>query len=70
MKTKSWAIAVTSKNENIADLTFTIPSLVKANVWGEWSKNFSLARCGPYMGVLTRFFFSFNGYIFDLIRQQ
>jgi len=50
VKTNSWAIAVTSKNENIADLTFTISSLVKAKVWGEWSKNFSLARCGPYIG--------------------
>jgi len=49
VKTNSWAIAVTSKSEIVENLTFTVSSLVKAKVWGEWSKNFSVARCGPFM---------------------
>jgi hypothetical protein len=50
VKTNSWAIAVTSKSEIVENLAFTVSSLAEAKVWGEWSKNLSVARCGPYMG--------------------
>ena len=50
VKTNNWAIAVTSKKEIVEDLAFTISSLAGAKVWGEWSKNISVARSGPYMG--------------------
>jgi hypothetical protein len=50
VKTNSWAIAVTSKSETVENLSFNISSLAKAKVWGEWSKNISVTRSGPYMG--------------------
>jgi len=49
VKTNSWAIAVTSKSEIVENLSFTISSVAKAKVWGKWSRNLSVTRCGPYM---------------------
>lgn len=52
VKTNSWAIAVTSENEIVEDLSFTVSSPVEAKVWGEWSQKLSVARSGPYMRKL------------------
>jgi hypothetical protein len=49
VKTNSWAIAVTSENEIVEDLSFTVSSPVEAKIWGEWSQKLSVARSGPYM---------------------
>jgi hypothetical protein len=51
-KTNSWAIAcaVASDSEIVENLTFTISLVTKAKVWGKWSKNLSVSRCGLYMG--------------------
>ena len=71
MKTNSWAIAVTSKNESIDNLTFSISTLVKAKVWGEWSRNFSLARSGPYLGeCCTQFLFRSAALIFLVLLED
>jgi len=49
VKTNNWAIAVTSKREFVENVAFTISSLAEAKVWGKWSENLSVTRCGPYM---------------------
>ena len=57
VKTNNWAIAVTSKGENVKNISFTISSMAKAKVWGEWSRHVSVARCGPYMSECCPEFF-------------
>ena len=59
MRTNSWAIAVTSENEIVGDLTFTVSSMAGSKLWGKWSKSMSIARSGPYKGrhaSVNRFF--------------
>jgi hypothetical protein len=50
MRTNSWAIAVTSENEIVENLAFTISSMASSKMWGKWSKSMSVARSGPYKG--------------------
>ena len=57
VKTNNWAIAVTSKSENVKNIPFTITSMVKAKVWGEWSRHVSVDRCGPDMSECCPEFF-------------
>ena len=67
MKTNSWAIAVTSESETVGNLAFTISSLGKAKVWGKWSKNLSVTRCGPYTGECRHEFFCSAALIFLIL---
>jgi len=49
LKTDRWAIAVTSENEVVEHMAFTVSSAVSATLWGRWSKNLSVSRSGPYL---------------------
>ena len=70
VKTNNWAIAVTSKSETVENISFTISSVAKAKVWGEWSRHLSVARCGPYMSEYLRWIlFRSAALIFDLISE-
>ena len=69
LKTNNWAIAVTSKSEIVENVAFTISSVAKAKVWGEWSRHLSVARCGPYMSERCNFTFRSAALIFDLISE-
>ena len=67
VKTNSWAIAVTSKSEIVENLAFTVSSLAEAKIWGEWCKNLSVARCGPYTGERWHEFFRSMALIFLIL---
>ena len=69
VKTNNWAIAVTSKRETVENISFSIFSVAKAKVWGEWSQHLSVARCGPYMSECYHGFFRSAALIFDLISE-
>ena len=57
VKTNNWAIAVTSKSGTAENISFTISSVAKAKVWGEWSGHLSVARCGPYMSECCHYYY-------------
>ena len=69
VKTNNWAIAVTSKSETAENISFTISSVAKAEVWGEWSRQVCVARCGPYMSERCNSIFRSAALIFDLISE-
>ena len=70
VKTNNWAIAVTSKSEIVENVAFTISSVAKAKVWGEWSRHLSVARCGPYMSECYHEFFFLPALIFYLTNSE
>jgi hypothetical protein len=53
VKTDHWAIAVNNQSEVVKKLTFTVSSVARATLWGQWSNSALISRRGPFLGKYT-----------------
>ena len=69
VKTDHWAIAVNTQSTDVKNLTFTVSSVAKATLWGQWSQSALISRSGPTLGKYADMDFtlsvaSYGGYVF------